>query len=244
MVPWRATEEGHVTPDVLAWYARFAQGLPGTLVVEATGIRDVKSGPLLRVSDDRFLPGLRTLVERVRAESGGRTKLLLQVIDFLAIKRRPEPATFLRRHLAITAEHRRRLAAIEGHADAAELDGPAFRERLVALPHATLLELLAPREREDLERGYRERVTDVHLPHVAELPRTLPPLFAAAARRAEAAGFDGVELHFAHAYTMASFLSRLNTRTDGYGGSLEHRARLAVEVYEAVRAAVGVRTAS
>jgi dimethylglycine catabolism A len=37
MVPWRATEDGHVTPAVLQWYERFARGQPGALVVEATG---------------------------------------------------------------------------------------------------------------------------------------------------------------------------------------------------------------
>ena len=63
MVPWRATADGFVTPEVLEWYARFAEGRPGVLVVEATGIRDIPSGPLLRVGDDRFIPGLRRLVE-------------------------------------------------------------------------------------------------------------------------------------------------------------------------------------
>jgi 2,4-dienoyl-CoA reductase-like NADH-dependent reductase (Old Yellow Enzyme family) len=82
-------------------------------------------------------------------------------------------------------------------------------------------------------------VTDTHLPHVRDLPRALPPLFAAAARRARAAGFDGVELHYAHAYTMASFLSALNTREDGYGGAPERRVRLPLEVLSAVRGAVG-----
>src|SRR5262245_29817059 len=62
MVPWRATEEGHVTDELLAWYERFARGRPGALVVEATGIRDVPSGPLLRVGHDRFVPGLAELV--------------------------------------------------------------------------------------------------------------------------------------------------------------------------------------
>jgi 2,4-dienoyl-CoA reductase-like NADH-dependent reductase (Old Yellow Enzyme family) len=99
--------------------------------------------------------------------------------------------------------------------------------------------LLSAREREDLEYGYRERVGDTHLPHVAELPAVLPGLFAAAAQRARQAGFDGVELHFAHAYTMASFLSRLNDRSDGYGGSREARVRLPLEVYSAVRERVG-----
>ena len=39
MVPWRASEEGDVTQDVIDWYARFAEGMPGAIVVEATGIR-------------------------------------------------------------------------------------------------------------------------------------------------------------------------------------------------------------
>src|SRR5262245_24813785 len=54
MVPWRATAEGEVTDDVLDWYGRFADGRPGVLVVEATGVRDVPSGPLLRIGHDRF----------------------------------------------------------------------------------------------------------------------------------------------------------------------------------------------
>jgi 2,4-dienoyl-CoA reductase-like NADH-dependent reductase (Old Yellow Enzyme family) len=81
----------------------------------------------------------------------------------------------------------------------------------------------------------------MHLPHVAELPRVLPGLFADAAGRAIEAGFDGVELHFAHAYTMSSFLSALNTRDDGYGGSRENRARLPREVIAAVRERVAGR---
>ena len=67
----------------------------------------------------------------------------------------------------------------------------------------------------------------------------LPDLFAAAARRAREAGFDGVELHYAHAYTMASFLSGPNTRDDGYGGSRAGRVRLPLEVFARVRAEVG-----
>ncbi|HWA64197.1 MAG TPA: hypothetical protein VG939_22705, partial [Caulobacteraceae bacterium] len=62
---------------------------------------------------------------------------------------------------------------------------------------------------------------------------------AAAAARAVDAGFDGVELHYAHAYTLASVPSARNDRRDGYGGALASRLRLPLEVHAAVRAAVG-----
>ncbi len=239
MVPWRATEDGFVTADVIDWYARFAEGQPGVLVVEATGIRDVPSGPLLRIGDDRFLPGLRRLVETVRERSEGRTRLFIQVIDFLAVRRRPEPATFFGRHLEITPEIRSRLARAlddERWHEASEGD---VRARLQAAERPLVEAVLPPRQLEALDYGYRERVGDTHLPWIRDLPRVLPGLFAEAARRAREAGFDGVELHYAHAYTMASFLSRLNTRDDGYGGARERRVRLPLEVLAAVRARVG-----
>jgi 2,4-dienoyl-CoA reductase-like NADH-dependent reductase (Old Yellow Enzyme family) len=66
----------------------------------------------------------------------------------------------------------------------------------------------------------------------------LPGLFAAAARRALAAGFRAVEVHAAHGYLLHQFLSPLsNRRHDGYGGDFEGRTRLAREVVAAVRAA-------
>jgi 2,4-dienoyl-CoA reductase-like NADH-dependent reductase (Old Yellow Enzyme family) len=61
--------------------------------------------------------------------------------------------------------------------------------------------------------------------------------FAAAAARAERAGFDGVEVHGAHGYVLAQFLSaEMNRRTDIYGGSLENRARLLCDVVAGIRA--------
>jgi len=60
--------------------------------------------------------------------------------------------------------------------------------------------------------------------------------FADAARRALAAGFDVIEVHAAHGYLIHEFLSPLsNTRADAYGGSFDNRARLCLEVVEAVR---------
>jgi 2,4-dienoyl-CoA reductase-like NADH-dependent reductase (Old Yellow Enzyme family) len=239
MVPWRATEDGDVTPEVLEWYGRFADGQPGAIVVEATGVRDIPSGPLLRIGDDRFLNGLTRLVDVVRQRSGGRTRIFIQLIDFLRIRRRPQRERYLRSFLSITDEHRQRLA--EGFEDSRWLTQPeeSVRACLVAADENRVKSVLTSREWEALQFGSRERVTDTEEAHIAALPHTLPPLFAAAAQRAQRAGFDGVELHYAHAYTMASFLSRLNTRKDGYGGAREQRLRLPLEVYEAVRAAVG-----
>lgn len=64
--------------------------------------------------------------------------------------------------------------------------------------------------------------------------------FANAARNAQAAGFDGVEVHGANGYLLDQFLSEgINTRTDAYGGSVAGRARLLLETVKCVRAAVG-----
>src|SRR5688500_8363199 len=197
MVPWRATDDGFVTPAVLDWYARFAEGEPGALVVEATGVRDVPSGPLLRIGHDRFVPGLRQLVEVVRRASGGRTKLFIQTIDFLAIRRRPEREVYLRRYLRLRDEHRERLAEVidderptaTGESTPPEAAGrrpgrsfaeatdDEVRAALSTLDDAALERVLDARELEDLRFGYRERVTDLHLPQVRELPEVLPGIF-------------------------------------------------------------------
>jgi 2,4-dienoyl-CoA reductase-like NADH-dependent reductase (Old Yellow Enzyme family) len=64
--------------------------------------------------------------------------------------------------------------------------------------------------------------------------------YALAAVRAKGAGFDAVQIHGAHGYLLSQFLSPyFNRRQDSYGGGIENRARLAVEVLQAIRKAVG-----
>jgi 2,4-dienoyl-CoA reductase-like NADH-dependent reductase (Old Yellow Enzyme family) len=164
-----ATETGEVTGDLLERYELYARGGVGMIVTEAVSVKKQKSGPLLRISDDSFTEGLKTLSERVHAVSDA--KVGPQLIHFLKLSK----------------------------------------------------------------SGYRQKVEDLTIEEVKEIPN----LFSEAACRAREAGFDMVELHFAHAYTMSSFLSRHNHRKDDYGGSLKKRLRLAEEVIAGTRKSVG-----
>jgi 2,4-dienoyl-CoA reductase-like NADH-dependent reductase (Old Yellow Enzyme family) len=170
MVTRLSGDDGYVNQAIIDRYVRFASGEAGLIVVEATAVHGSKSGPLLRLSDDSFIPGHRELVNR--SHDAGSGMVALQIIHFLKIAR----------------------------------------------------------------SGWRQTVDMLSLDDI----RAVVSGYAAAALRAREAGYDAVELHMAHAYTLSSFLSRLNRRHDAYGGrSLEGRLRLPTEVVLAVRAAVG-----
>jgi 2,4-dienoyl-CoA reductase-like NADH-dependent reductase (Old Yellow Enzyme family) len=170
MVTHLCKEDGVVTQDTIDRYVRYAAGGAGLIVVEAMAIHQVKSGPLLRISDDKYIPGLRELTQRVHATSD--SKIVPQIIHFLKVAR----------------------------------------------------------------SGWRQTADMLSL---AEIDLIVEQ-FGDAVRRAREAGFDGAELHSAHAYTLSSFLSRTNPRTDEYGGeSLEGRLRLIGRVMENVRRKAG-----
>lgn len=169
MVTRLSGEDGHVNPDVLARYTRFSKGEVGLVVVEAMAVHGAKSGPLLRISDDAFLPGLSELAKSCKGAGPG--LVFPQIIHFLKVAR------------------------------------SGYRQTV---------DMLSAEDLDAIERDY-----------------------ARAAVRARQAGFDGVELHMAHAYTLSSFLSRLNPRKDAYGGTLENRLRMPRRVLRAVRRAVG-----
>jgi len=83
--------------------------------------------------------------------------------------------------------------------------------------------------------GWRQLVADLTLDDI----RGIVEAYGRAALRARECGFDGVELHMAHAYTLSSFLSARNARKDAYGGSLANRMRLPMEVIAEVRRRAG-----
>ncbi len=174
MVPAMVTrlsgEDGHVNQDIMNRYVRYAQGEAGLIVVEAMAVHHAKAGPLLRISDDDFIPGLSELVRRVHGTSG--SKIVPQIIHFLKVAK----------------------------------------------------------------SGWRQTVDMLSLTDIDRIVEE----FGDAVARARQAGFDGAELHSAHAYTLASFLSRTNKRTDQYGGNtLEGRLRLMGRVMENIRRKVG-----
>ncbi len=169
MVTRLSGEDGAVNDDIRARYTRFARGGVGLIVVEAMAVHSAKSGPLLRISSDGFVPGLTDLAQRVH--DAGPSKVVPQIIHFLKIAR----------------------------------------------------------------SGWRQTVDLLSLAEIDDIVEA----YGAAALRARACGFDGVELHMAHAYTLSSFLSRLNPRKDAYGGSLANRLRLPLRVMRRVRAEVG-----
>jgi 2,4-dienoyl-CoA reductase-like NADH-dependent reductase (Old Yellow Enzyme family) len=172
MVSGLSTEEGFVTDELKKRYQREAKGGVGGIVVEAAVIIASKSPFNLRISDDRFLPGLMELVKAIR-EVNKEVKIGVQIMQHLKLSK----------------------------------------------------------------TGWRQRVEDFK---TEDLP-TIVNDHVAAAKRALAAGFEFIEIHMAHAYALSSFLSRSNKRTDGYGGRLENRLKLPIEVYQAVRNLVGDR---
>ena len=170
MVSGLATEDGHVTDDLIKRYQREAEGGVGAIVVEAAVVLPSRSSYNLRISDDTFVDELKGLVDAVHQVSP-ETKMGIQIMHFLKIAR----------------------------------------------------------------SGWRQRVSDFK-------PEDLPVIMqqhADAAKRAVSAGFDFIELHMAHAYSLSSFLSLANDRKDDYGGGLNNRMRLPIQVYEAAREAVG-----
>jgi hypothetical protein len=106
MVPWRATEDGFVTQQNLDWYRRFAEGRPGVLVVEATGVRDIPSGPLLRIGDDRFIPGCASSSRLCAKRVVARRCCLFRSSTF-SREATAEKEKYFQRFLSVDDHHRR-----------------------------------------------------------------------------------------------------------------------------------------
>lgn len=183
-----AAPDGTVTPELIRYYGRRAEGGTGLVTTEMCSPHPAgrHRARELGISDDIFVPGLRQLTDHL-GSLGARSAVQI------------------------------------GHA------GGHTREDITGFPP------LAPSA---IEHVVQEGDTRVIVPEAltADGIRALVGAFARAVGRARRAGFDVIELHGAHGYLIAQFLSPLdNRRTDAYGGALANRARFALEIIEASR---------
>jgi 2,4-dienoyl-CoA reductase-like NADH-dependent reductase (Old Yellow Enzyme family) len=164
-----ATEDGDVSDELIRRYLRIARGGVGWLITECVVVTPRQSPFNLRISDDRFITGLRRLTDAIHGESDA--KIGIQIGHFLKIAK------------------------------------SGYRQKV-----------------EDLSK---EEIREIHDQHIA------------AAERIKHCGFDSLEWDAESCMTMSQFLSRKNRRNDEYGGTLENRQRLLLEIYEATREMLG-----
>jgi 2,4-dienoyl-CoA reductase-like NADH-dependent reductase (Old Yellow Enzyme family) len=207
-----ASDDGGVNERQLAYYEARARGGAALLLVGSTAVmypRGAYNSTQTAVSDDRFIPGLSALAERVHrhgallgaqlVHDGGTSLYDIQLGRPVLVPSKPRPP----QHDPLAAHYT-----------------PAEIERMMS-PFTTPTSKLEhrPATEEDLEE--------------------VVSAFASSAARCIEAGFDAVEIHAGHGYLIDSFLSPYsNLREDQWGGSLENRSRLLREVVAAVRAAV------
>ncbi|WP_032831448.1 oxidoreductase [Pseudomonas sp. GM78] len=207
-----AEADGHCGERIQAYYEARAEGGAGLLIMGVCAIAfpaGTAEPYQVGVSSDEFIPGLSRLAERVH-KHGAKIAMQLQHAGKNAI---------------------RDMAA----------GRPLWVPSIPPASSSDMMQALTPEELASFVSAVRGRKGGIEMrvmdqDDIAQMVEW----FAAAAERAQRAGFDGVEIHAAHNYIIAGFLSAYyNRRDDAYGGSLENRARLLLEVLAAVRARVG-----
>ncbi|MGI2258148.1 FAD-dependent oxidoreductase [Shewanella sp. GXUN23E] len=204
-----AEADGHCTERMQAFYEARAKGGAGLITIGVGSI----AYPLgtaepyqLAISDDKYLPGLTQLTQRVQRHGA---------------------------KIAIQLQHAGKTAARD-MAEGRELWVPS-------VPPASQSDMFASLTPAELGAFIRPKGGQVSYRVMDKQDiAQMVSWFADAADRARRAGFDGIELHAAHSYIIAGFLSPYyNRRDDEYGRSYENRTRLLREVMSAVRKRVG-----
>ena len=202
-----AEDDGTAGERLIAYHEEQAKGGAALIVTGVMGVAwpvGAVQPNQLGVSDDRFLPGLRRLADRVHAHGA---KIAAQI-------------------------HQGGLVAAHSAQDGHPLWAPSMPGPFVG----DFPDYFLP---EELEAFGGSAVPSIKVLTVDDIAVAVRQ-YADGARRAKQAGFDACEIHGGHGYLISSFLSpSSNKRTDRYGGPLENRARLMLEVLAAVREAVG-----
>ncbi len=201
-------DDGTVGERLIAYHEDQARGGVGLIVSGVTGVAwpvGAVSWQQTAISDDRFVPGLSRLCERVHAHGA---KIAAQL-------------------------HHGGLVAAYSHA---RWEHPLWAPAIPPAPKGNFTDYFLM---EELAGMAGMKVPAVKVLEQADIDLAVEQ-FRAAALRARQAGFDGAEIHAGHGYLLSSFISPItNTRSDAYGGSLENRMRLLLEVLASVRDAVG-----
>lgn len=205
-------EDGHAGERIKRYYVERARGGVGLIIVGVGAVAYPAGACIpnqLAISSDAFLPDLKDLTGRIHAHGA---------------------------KVAIQLQHSGKVAIQDMAAGR-----PMWVPSGLPMKAGDLLNDLTMEEIQGLT-GYLARPGAgicFHEMAAADI-RALVAMFADAADRARRAGFDGVEIHAAHGYLLSSFLSPAsNTRADEYGGPVQNRARLLVEVIAAVKQRVG-----
>lgn len=197
---------------ITRFYEERAAGGVGLVIVGVTGVAwpaGVSNPRNMGLSRDAFVPAFRALTDRLHARGAA---------------------------VAVQLQHAGRTALQDVAAGR-----PLWVPSRTPESAGDLFDALAPEEIAAVTAPYTAPGSRLHAHEMtAEDVATLCGWFADAAERARTAGFDGAEIHAGHGYLIASFLSpSTNRRDDAYGGPLENRARVLLEVIRAVRARVG-----
>ncbi|MBP1700579.1 MAG: oxidase [Deltaproteobacteria bacterium] len=217
-----ATSKGEVSDFMVDLYGTLAKGGVGLIITGYSGVYSKALAPDLsiRADNDDFIASLRKIPQAVH-KAAPDCRVMLQLV-----------------HPGRQVIHRE---------DAPKLRPvlpPAFLAYVQKHPEVMAPPKEAPPVVEPTAPSAVYDATFDRIPRALTLDEinNIIDAFAEGARRAQEAGFDGVQLHAAHGYLLSTFLSpRTNQREDQYGGSTENRTRIIKEIYERARRKVGDR---
>ena len=203
-----ASEDGHTTEQLTAYYEKRAQGGIGLIILETSAITwpaGASMPNMIGFSKDEFIPSLKSLTQRIH-QHGSKIAAQLNHSGKIAqedvIAGRPIPVPSIPK------------------SEPSDMFGLLTQDEIMNFIKAGGPDGKGPR--------YHELSADEIQQEVQH--------FVDAAKRAKAANFDAIEIHAGHGYLISSFLSpAVNKRTDEYGGTPEKRAKLLVDIISQIK---------
>ncbi|CAB1367654.1 FAD-dependent oxidoreductase [Denitratisoma oestradiolicum] len=208
-------EDGYCTERLRAYHEEQAKGGVGLVNMGVSGVAWPHGGNQpgqIAISDDRFIPGLKAVADSIHAHGA---KFTIQI-------------------------HHGGVVSVEDMAAGRPVWVPSLPGPFPGAGTQMVTDVFTTAELELMMANAKPRPKPEFKEMTLEDIQTIIGKFADAADRAKRAGADGVEIHGGHGYLISGFLSpKSNKRTDDYGGPLENRARLLVEIIRAVRERTG-----